>query len=228
MFKKLKQEYKIPDDCQIKGLDEIYKSELGYIKNGTFVEVGAYDGARWSNTSFLADLGWNGIYIEPVKEYYEMCVLRHKKNKNINVLNLAVGEEECDTKIYVGKGLSTISKEHLEFYKKSNFSKHVNFSGSEYCKQKRLENILEDYKIDKFFELLVVDVEGYESEVFNSLNLSYWEPKIMIVELPDENKHFTEFTTYLNKIKKLRKKIHNAGYKEIYMDDINTVFKKFN
>jgi len=65
--------YKPLSDCQIPRLDEIYLKNFGYKTDGTFVEIGAYDGHSISNTSFLADIGWKGIYVEPVKEYYEKC-----------------------------------------------------------------------------------------------------------------------------------------------------------
>ena len=45
---------------------------------GTFVEIGAYDGESFSNTSFLADLGWNGLYVEPVPKFAALCRARHR------------------------------------------------------------------------------------------------------------------------------------------------------
>ena len=82
--------YKLPHDCQIPNLDKIYYKYFGEISTGFFVEVGAFDGESVSNTSFLADSGWKGIYIEPILDYYIQCSNRHQKN-NVIVSNLSVG-----------------------------------------------------------------------------------------------------------------------------------------
>jgi len=53
--------------CQIHTLNEIY-SKYFDPDHGTFVEVGANNGERWSNTWHLANSGWKGLYFEPIAE----------------------------------------------------------------------------------------------------------------------------------------------------------------
>ncbi|MDC3103241.1 FkbM family methyltransferase [Acidimicrobiaceae bacterium] len=224
MFSTFNTKYKVKPDCQITDLNNIYKSKFGFKKDGIFVEVGAYDGDRWSNTCFLADLGWKGLYIEPVNEFYLKCVERHKKNSKIEVLNLAIGEEEKDVEIFIAQGLSTILESQKNFYEKSQFSKHVKFTDTQICKQRRLENVLIKKKINPGFDLLVVDTEGYEKEVINSFDLEFWRPKLLIVELPHKNENFQDFKEFIKSTINLREKIIDSNYKVIYEDDINTVF----
>ena len=50
---------------QIEGLHHIYNEIFPNITDGFFVEVGAYDGYRWSNTLSLINNGWGGAFIEP-------------------------------------------------------------------------------------------------------------------------------------------------------------------
>ncbi len=41
-------------------------------KNGIFVEIGAFDGIKYSNTYNLeVDYGWAGLCIEPIPEQFE-------------------------------------------------------------------------------------------------------------------------------------------------------------
>ena len=96
----VRNNYVIPVSCQVKSLDKIYKKYFGFPSKGFFIEVGAYDGESFSNTSCLADHGWSGIYIEPIKTFYEKCRKRHKKNENVKVLNLAAGIEDKEITIY--------------------------------------------------------------------------------------------------------------------------------
>ena len=53
------------------------------IKNGFFIEFGAWNGKHNSNTKFLADDGWNGLYIEADIEKFNKL----KKNyRNTNII----------------------------------------------------------------------------------------------------------------------------------------------
>ena len=50
-------------------------------KNGFFIEIGACDGVKLSNTYMLEKVGWNGIICEPSK-YWHMRI--KKRNCTIN------------------------------------------------------------------------------------------------------------------------------------------------
>lgn len=51
---------------------------LSPIKNGFFVESGAFDGESISNTVYLESLGWQGLLIEPSANYKNI-VQKHRK-----------------------------------------------------------------------------------------------------------------------------------------------------
>ena len=53
-------------------LADIY-ARMFPLSGGTFVEVGAFDGWSYSHTVCLAQLGWRGLYIEPVPEHAALC-----------------------------------------------------------------------------------------------------------------------------------------------------------
>lgn len=64
-------------------INVVYEDIFGYKTNGFFVEVGAFDGETASFTSHLADIGWTGRYVEPIKKYFLQCAKRHQNNKVI-------------------------------------------------------------------------------------------------------------------------------------------------
>lgn len=216
--------YNISKTCQIKNLNEIYLNYFGYPSNGYFVEVGAYDGEFVSNTSCLSDHGWKGLYIEPIYEFYLKCLKRHDKN-DVIVANVAIGLEEKEIKIYKGDTLSTLNESQVNRYKEIDWSKHISFSETT-CDQMRLDSLMEKLEVPKNFDILVVDVEGKESEVFKTFELDEWTPKMLIVELEDEHESFQKYPELIIEIKELRNFIHKKGYVEIYKDHINTVFVK--
>lgn len=214
--------YKTVDTCQIENLGEIYEMYFGYPSKGYFVEVGAYDGEFASNTCFLADHGWEGLYIEPIYDHYLKCMKRHDKN-NVTVANVAIGLEEGEKTIYYGDTLTTLDKDQVERYSEIDWAQHIRFSET-VCDQMRLDTLMVKVEVPKEFDILVVDVEGKESEVFKTFDLDEWKPKMLIVELEDEHPSFQKYETLVEDIKNLREYISEKGYQEIFKDHINTVF----
>jgi len=214
--------YKLPSNCQVDNLSEIYQQYFGYPSKGYFVEVGAYDGESFSNTSCLADMGWGGLYIEPIYEHYEKCLKRHRNN-DVTVANVSIGLEEGEMTIYRAGLLTTLDKEQLSRYKEIDWSKNYQFV-EDVCDQMRLDTLMNKLEVPKNFDVLVVDVEGKESEVFQTFDLREWNPKIVIVELEDEHPSFQNYPEYVNEMIKLRKYINNQGYIEISKNQWNTVF----
>lgn len=214
--------YKVSEDCQVENLDKIYEKYFGYPSKGYFVEVGAYDGEFVSNTSFLADHGWNGLYIEPIHEFYEKCLKRHNDN-DVIVANVAIGLEEGETKIYRGDTLTTLDKEQMNRYREIDWAQHISFH-EDVCDQMRLDTLMERLEVPKNFDLLVVDVEGKESEIFQTFELNEWKPKMIIVELEDEHPTFQKYPDFVERVQQLRSYILDEGYTEIYKNQWNTVF----
>jgi len=214
--------YNVSKTCQISGLDSIYQNYFGYPSKGFFVEVGANDGEFVSNTSCLSDHGWKGIYVEPVTQFYNQCTLRHIKN-DVTVINCAIGSQEGEIDLYVGGALTTTDPKQVERYSEIDFAKTMKFSKTT-CKQIRLDTLLKNNNVKPNFDLLVVDVEGQESDVINSFNISYWKPKMLIVKLEDNHVAFKPFQDLVAKIKTTRQHIIDSGYVELYSDTINTIF----
>lgn len=214
--------YQTPETCQIENLSDIYTKYFGYPSTGYFVEVGAYDGDFVSNTSCLADHGWGGLYIEPIDAHYLKCLERHKDN-NVTVANVAIGLEEGETTIYYGDTLTTLDPAQMQRYREIDWAQHIRFSETT-CDQMRLDTLMEKIEVPKGFDVLVVDVEGKEPEVFQTFELDEWKPKMLIVELEDEHHSFQKYEGHIDDIKKLRDYIGSKGYVEIFKDYINTVF----
>jgi FkbM family methyltransferase len=214
--------YKVSNSCQIPNLSSIYEKYFGYPFTGTFVEVGAYDGESFSNTSCLADSGWKGLYIEPVYDYYQLCLNRHKNN-NVEVINCAVSSNEGEVDIYIGGALTTLDTEHVKMFSEIEWSKNQQFI-KEKINVLRLDTLLSTYNIQQYFDVLVVDVEGKEQDVFYSFDLNFWRPKMILAELVDEHDSFKKYKNCISSHKNLRNFIIDSGYIEIYKDEINTIF----
>lgn len=207
--------------CQIPILKEIYHWYLP--DKGTFVEVGAFDGESYSNTSCLADIGWSGFYIEPVPEFAYKCLNRHKNN-DVKVFPLAISDENEKLFLEIGGALSTASEGTKTAYNKISWAQNVEFGSRIEVQAITLNEFLAHNKISTKFELLVVDVEGLEEKVFKALHLDFWKPKMIIVELCDYHKSFEISPALQSSAKRVRDKILAADYMQVYADTINSVF----
>jgi hypothetical protein len=56
---------------------------------GTFIELGAYDGERHSNTKLLEQKGWHGILVEGHQPFAALC---QKNRPNTKVVNKFIGD----------------------------------------------------------------------------------------------------------------------------------------
>jgi hypothetical protein len=70
-----------------------------YQRNGTFVEVGAYDGEFFSNTLIMeVEYGWTGVLIESVPQYYKNLLT---KNRRACIVNACVSDKPWHKKVKI-------------------------------------------------------------------------------------------------------------------------------
>ncbi len=213
--------------CQIPGLHEILSQRVDSLEQGFFVEVGAYDGERFSNTSWLADNGWRGVYVEPSATFSRLCRLRHCLN-NAVVKNVAAGEGPAEGKLMQIGSLSTLSTDTFEEYERIPWAKQQikKKLKSKTTRIQTLDSILEGTRCPEKFELLVVDVEGFEENVFRGFELQRWQPRLVIVELCDIHPDFSGNAKLVESARRVRELILAAGYEQVYCDEINTIFQR--
>lgn len=223
--------FEIPPNCQIKDLEKIYKKVFYEYSNtfqGTFIEIGAYDGYSHSNTYCLSKLGWKGVYIEPIPAFAQACSQRHSFNPNITVVNSAISSDKEYLDFFVANTLTTSSETQFKAYLEIDWAKNdINkfYQGKLRVPSIRLDTLLNKLKINKI-DVLVIDTEGTELDVLNSFDLNILSPKLIICEIEDEHKDFKEFYHLIENSRQTREKIIQSGYKEIYKDEINTIFEK--
>lgn len=216
--------YSPPPSCQIPVLAQIYEDTFGDIVLGRFVEVGGYDGETYSNTSFLADLGWRGVYVEPV--FWKECAQRHARN-HVQVFPLACGAESGELLLHVAGALTTGVTAALEAHLANPGSRRYMDAGEqreERVEMKTLDSLLARAEMPPGFDLLVVDVEGAEADVFAGFNLERWWPRMMIVEMHANN---PEFVAFREDNLALEQRILAAGYRTIFEDQINTIYRRY-
>ena len=155
-------------------------------RNGFFIELGANDGLKQSNTAFFEkEMGWNGILIEPSLEGYEKC--------KINRINSVCLNYAC------------VSNDYKDDYVLGDFyNNHLMGSVNGVRNNSKnlikvnaitLEKILDEH-CNTDIDFLSLDTEGYELNILKGLNLEKYRPKFMLIEV--YKKDFTNIVNYLN------------------------------
>lgn len=210
------------ESCQIPNWGFLLQELLGEKTDGMFVEVGAFDGDSFSNTSCLADCGWGGLYIEPVPAFAQRCRDRHLGNSRIKVIEVAIGSDARQVTLFVGGPLTTSSPKLAEDYRALPWARDTFGPGEQFeARQFTLDQCLKMQGVQPGFDLLVVDVEGAEAEVFAGFDLERYRPTVMVVELADFH---PDLPAFRKEHAALYRRLCDAGYRVVYKDSINSVF----
>lgn len=161
--------------------------------NGYFVELGANDGVRQSNTYKLQrHFGWTGLLIEPSPRRFVECVANRAFANPPEVRCAAcvpfhfedrfVEIEDADL-MSVAKGLAVTDQEAVEHADRGRqFLSDAALRHSYGALARTLTSLLDEVEAPLAFDLLSLDVEGNELAVLKGLDLERYIPKWILVE----------------------------------------------
>jgi FkbM family methyltransferase len=140
---------------------------------GYFVEVGANEPEKESQSFHLERAGWTGVLIEPQPDL--AAKLREKRTAQ-------VFEAACSSPERAGSRMMLYV---LGPY--SSFNPKLAVTGLQ-PKQaievpvRTLNDILEEARAPRPIDLLSVDVEGHELEVLRGFDFARWQPRLILLE----------------------------------------------
>ena len=184
---------------------------LKHIETGFYIDVGANDPEVDSVTKAFYDLGWRGINIEPVSQWF--LRLQETRVRDIN-LQLALGSEPGEITLYEipDTGLSTAEKA----FAKRHEAERGYQSRELKVAQDTLANVCEQYHIAPI-HFLKIDVEGMEKAVLEGADFVKIRPWIVLVESTFPNSQKESHSEW-------EPTLLNAGYKHAYSDGINRFY----
>jgi FkbM family methyltransferase len=174
--------------------DHFFNSPEFMDKNHTYMEIGAHDGVRESNSRFYdVCLGWKGLLVEPHPKNYERTV---QLRPNAHHLNVA---PSC-----LANATGTVSfPEHLYT------SAQVNEEGSKleiHCGP--LQHYLDALSIHHI-DFWSLDVEGQEMNVLKTVDFERTHIEVIIAESENRLSGTPEFE---QKVKDVRTFLQSKGY----------------
>lgn len=214
--------YHTSNFTEIKCLDVLLEEVLGIITNGSFLEIGAYDGITNSKTHQLANIGWEGVYVEPIEEYAGICKKNHSRN-NVQVVCAAITDKDQKQTIYKGKLASTLLEDNKKAISASSSKKGGKFTfTTEEVKTFSWDSFLQKFSI-KVPEILVIDAEGYDYKIIKQIDFNQFRPAIIFAEIFSANSSFMSKKA-IDEGELIKQKLLNSGYHIWIIEQHNTVF----
>ncbi len=182
------------------GQDLFVLSQLGFKRNGFFVEFGATNGVDLSNTLLLErNFQWNGILAEPGKTWQKSLKLNREAHIDFSCIwsqsNISLEFNETSE-----AELSTIER-----FSNSDSHAHVRESGKRYSVETlSLNDLLVKYDSPEIIDYLSIDTEGSEYEILECLDFDKWKFRVITCE--------HNYTPNRQKIEEL---LNRNGYKRV-------------
>jgi len=187
------------------------------VKNGFYIDIGAYHPFKHSNTYLLYKAGWKGINIDPRPG--SKALFNHYRRRDINI-EAGIAANDGKMIYYMLDDISTMntfSKDNLERNDLLNkVTKTVDVSVF------TLNSLLQQYPHVKTVDYLNIDAEGFEMEVLSGLDFSLFAPRLISIEQND----ILNFEDVLSSV--VAKYLISKGYspyaKNILLSNVSTVF----
>lgn len=152
---------------------------------GIYVDVGAYDPIRFSNTFLLAVNGWRGINIDASREAIERFNAARPNDVNIHAL-IAESEKEMEFYKFKSDTYNTADAESLPRKLARNDPDLVPHT-VEKVTAVTLNSILAKHAEGQKIDLLNIDAEGFDLRILYSLDFNLYRPKVICLEINVED-----------------------------------------
>jgi FkbM family methyltransferase len=166
---------------------------------GTFVDVGAADVQRNSQTHDLERAGWTGVLIEPRPD----CAEELRRQRRVPVFQVACSSPEragTTMTLHLAGGHSSLNDQFVVAGLKS--------EGAITVAVRTLDDVLAEANMAAPIDLVSIDVEGHEAEVLAGFDVQRWRPRLLVIE---------DHVLNLN----LHRLMQGLGYKWVQRVDFN-------
>ena len=178
-----------------------------------FLDIGAYDGKKFSNIMRLCELGWSGACIEPSPIVFTKLMENMKPFPDVKLVNSAIAIESKIIQFFDSNG-DAVSTSHIAHKEKWENGSNVRFSPF-YIKTITLKEIFDEF--GRNFSFINLDVEGQNLDLFNELcnHISYL-PNLSLLCIEHDNNYEV-----------MEKRLAKFGFKKLLHNAENIVMGKY-
>lgn len=165
--------------CAQEGEDRVLARFIGARRDGYFVDVGAFDPIRFSNTWILYQQGWRGINIEPSPDGAERLRRVRPRDTTLNV-GVAGVAGKMQYHAFNDPALNTFD---ADLAAARDDGRTYRIVGCSTVLVERLDVLLDRHvPPGQAIDLLTVDVEGLDLEVLGSSDWVRFRPEYVLAE----------------------------------------------
>lgn len=165
--------------------DYVLSSVLDGVASGTYIDVGANHPIENSVTALFYERGWQGITIEPNPEYIPLFAKLRPRDAHLNLGIASAGGTLTFYRVtdppggdgtYASAGLSTFNPAFAEQRRREGLT-----VSELMVPVTTLNKVLEQRPL-KEITILSIDVEGFEKQVLESIDLRKHRPLVIVLE----------------------------------------------
>lgn len=167
-------------------LHKIFSNKI----KGFYVDIGCYHPRRFSNTALLYNKGWNGINIDANAKNLKLFNFFRKRDNNINAL-ISDRSENLNYYYFNDSALNGVLSQS-----RVNSLTDLGYKviQVENLVTKRLDDLLTFYEVpNNKIDLLDIDVEGHDLKVLKSINLNFYDVKVILIEIGENENEILEY-----------------------------------
>ena len=184
---------------------------LKHIKNGFYIDLGAYSPDSDSVTKAFYNAGWKGINIEPNPVFIDQY--KNERKRDIN-LSIAISDKAGDAGMFFvsNPGLSSLNQEIAEGHTEQGWEVEPDT-----VKVRTLLDVCKEYCLKKEIHFLKIDIEGLEEKALKGNNWKRFRPWVVVVEA-------TLPMSQVENYKDWEKILLNENYAFTYADGLNRFY----
>jgi FkbM family methyltransferase len=214
VFHRLKN--RLQSDPSENGETQVLKSILQPNSSRFLVDVGANDGRLYSNSFSLVQEGWGGILIEPLPSPFKILNKRYAHRSDVKCVNQAISLKKGAGAMFIGTDgslgmTSTLCTDKNDWFDRARTQQQIQVEVSP------LTEILDFYQAPTEIGILMIDTEGLDFEVLQSLDFNKYHPEIILTE---------DYPYDLPKLEKKELFLRGLGYGLHHKFKGNSIWKK--
>jgi FkbM family methyltransferase len=165
--------------------DYVLSSVLDGVASGTYIDVGANHPIEFNVTALFYERGWHGITIEPNPEFSPLYAKLRPRDVHLNLGIASEGGTLTFYRVtdppggdgtYAAGGLSTFDPAVAKPWRRAGLTVSESM-----VPVTTLNKVLEQRPLEEI-TILSIDVEGFEKQVLESIDLRKHRPRVIVVE----------------------------------------------
>lgn len=198
--------------------DIVIQALIGSVEK--FIDVGAYDGIKYSNTFLFALQGAKGLCFEPIKSTFFKLERLYLFNPRVECINEGISQEERTLEIKSYGPLSSIDETKNDRHREL-----VNFDENAPIQKIRVRPL--NYWLSKYSDfcnpdVISIDVEGHELQVLKGIDFSRLTTKCWVIETHHSLSELWIHQDY----DEINQTLERFGYQPVLKNKYNTFWLK--